>query len=180
MSDESRELADLARSIPILMEARDLPPLRRVTKSKPRLVIQETVYHQSPSGQAVAVGRPISRDLNTSDHPYSRTVTVKESPSRVDMGWCLDLSADPPRTPSQLVVQNDEGQEQRQTIPTQEELAASAGRIVEVRVGTGHDSAAVCLVRPGMSSRFEPVPGVDYYVRCLSGEVTVTVTAFPG
>lgn len=139
------------------------PPLRD------RMTIVEKVYHQPQTGEAYCCETVFERWLDDEESVYSRKMKVSEEWKLLHFGWFSDDG----KPVGMLVIRNDEGRD-LQRLPSDEEKTKTASLILEIGV---HD-LPLFDVFPGESFRATP-SGQDLYVRCLGGECSFTVFAFP-
>lgn len=136
-----------------------------------RLMVIEQVIHQpmEPPGQPVDVASPsFSAKVASDEQPIvGRVVTVGEEWRKLDLFW---LNGAPL---SCLYLDNIEGTG-RQVVPTDDEVAATDRRVVEVATANLEPFA---LVRPARTVRFEPTGSV--YLRCQEGTAKVKYSAVP-
>lgn len=159
-------------------ETSDMPAFSPASVS--RLTVVETMYFQPHGEDAVSLGKPFSRQLKGEEH-WQRTIRV--GPEWVEIKGCWLEKA------SVIRVANDEGKTV-QVIPTPEQKAVSAAKIMEVGIvavesatATMHDPPnepiGFALVAPGEDCRFEPTAWERLRFRCLKGEVRITVSILP-
>ena len=146
-----------------------------------RLTVVDKVYHQPKTGEAFCCETTFERWLDHEESVYSRKMKVGKDWQLLKFGWFTDEA----KPIGMLVIRNDEGQ-YRQTLPTDEEKAETAEKVLEVGVviiappviPDEDEFVRVFLVPPGMSNRVIPAD-TPLYVRCLGGECSYTVFAFP-
>ena len=139
------------------------PPLRG------RMTVVDKVYHQPMKGEAYCCECTFERWLDDDESVYSRKIRASEGWKQIHLGWFSDDG----KPVGMLVIRNDEGK-YLQRIPSEEEKVSLSEKVLEV--GT-HDSP-LFLVSPGESLRAVP-SGQNLFVRCLGGECSFTVFAFP-
>ncbi len=144
-------------------------------EARPRLIVVGHVCHQQPFDDA---GPPAEiawvRYLASREQPVRRTMTVGEEWRPIYAGWLTSCSA--------VVVHNHEG-ERRQRIPTEEEKAATAAKVIELSFsasGGDGDWRPDILCLPGESQGpFCPANLESVHLRCRKGEARITVNVYP-
>lgn len=143
-------------------------------KPKARLVSVSTVYHQLLPGQPTGQQRQWSRPLASDQQPYGpRTLTVGEEWMPLDCGWVTDVGY--------VVIQNEEGKF-TQTIPTEEEREAAAGKVLEVAFPGWNANDPIhhrWLVPPGETFSGTPSLASCLRIRSRSGPCRYTLTVYP-
>ena len=134
-----------------------------------RLTVIDKVYHQPKTGEAFCCESTFERWLDHEESVYSRKMKAGEAWQLLKLGWFTDEE----KTVGMLLIRNDEGSH-RQTLPTDEEKAETAKKVLEV----GVQGISLFVIPPGESFRGVP-SGQDVYVRCLGGDCSYTVFAFP-
>jgi hypothetical protein len=138
-------------------------------QERARLNVIECVYFQSPLHEPTCIETRHGRFLDTEEQPYSRRMLVGEEWTPVDTGWIGEECG-------LLVVRNHELRRVR--IPTRDEQAEDATRVVEVNF-EGLPDAYSWLVLNGESMRGLPRSTKGLKVRCRHGSTAITVTLFP-
>ncbi len=133
---------------------------------KGRLTVAESIYHQLPGKQPVALGEPFSKRLSSAHRPYQYAIILTEEWKQVDGGWLIDCSL--------LHVANDEGK-LMQRVPTIAEQEEINSRIIQVSI----ESSKPWLVAPGETFRGCPSSLADVKVRCGKGTARCTITVIP-
>ena len=131
-----------------------------------RLTIVEMIYHQIPDRQPFAVDWRSSRQLSSNERPYERNMIVTEEWEPLPGAWLTGCSM--------VHVSNQEGK-WLQCVPTVEETAAIATKVIEVSTG-----GALWLVHPGESFRGCPADLSTVRIRSRCGSIKCIVTLFPG
>lgn len=138
---------------------------------KPRLTVDsmtvvELVYHRRAGQGPISIESRFSRPLSTSEQPWRREKTVSETWEPLDLGWIT--------SPGMLVIKNEAVR--RSTIPTKEEEADDAQRVLLVRF---HPCFDACIKIPlGESCRFQ-LGEAECYVRCNRGDTQVNIFCLP-
>ena len=139
-----------------------------------RLVTVGTVYHQRPGRQPAQVGIRWVRQMASDEQPVSREIVIGEAWQPIEAGWLKDVGY--------LVLANEEGK-WTQTIPTEQEKIAAAGKVVEVGM-VGYEGDPVrrtCfLVLPGETLPCTPSCLSLLCLRCRTGQARCTLTLYPG
>jgi hypothetical protein len=132
-----------------------------------RLLVVESIFHQSPGEDPYVTEHRFARSLQTKEQPFTRKTTAGENWKSLDCGWI--------ERAGMLFIINEEGKF-RQTNPTEEELREAAKKIIEVSFTTNTD---VWLILPGESMRAYPSNIRNLLVRCRSGTARITAHIFP-
>ena len=145
----------------------------RAPALRSRLTVVEQISYQGGCDPGVAYRYQRSLALRTEDSPLFRRLVVGPNWTQLDLGGIDE--------PILVRLENEEGEDQR-VIPTDDERAAIAARIVEVGVRTdpffrlgdpavAASVAPLALAPPGESLRFQPHPDTvsRLTVRCQSG-----------
>lgn len=145
------------------------PPLRD------RMTVVDKVYHQPQNGDAYCCETTFERWLNDEESVYSRKIKVGSEWKLLHLGWFTDDS----KPVGMLVMRNNEGTH-LQALLSDEEKDQLSKRVLEVGVSIGDrdEFVPVFLVPPGESNRVVP-SATPLCVRCLGGECSFTVFAFP-
>ncbi len=153
-----------------------MPPLvpnpvpRQITISKSRIIVVETVYHQSSGLQPTAVESRYSHNLKTDEQVYGpRRIVATEEWKPLDVGWV--------KTASLLILSNEEGKN-LQVNPTQKEREDIASRVVHLAYRGLHGDGT-WMIHPGHSFRGCPNSLRELFIRCQSGQAECFVTVFP-
>lgn len=136
-----------------------------------QLVILQTVYHQSPGKDAVGSESRIARTLVSDEQPYVRHTRIGDSWTPLNTDWIPD--------PGLVVIEN-RGTQFRVN-PTDAEKAEAARKVLLVAI-RGHDGLEpipFAVVAPGESLSISPQGIRGWRLRCASGSVPVTVSAYP-
>jgi len=139
-----------------------------------RLVLVETIYHQSPTEQPKSVDGSFSKELKGDEQVYGpRRMRLTEDWVPLDAGWIKDDGA------SLLLIQNEQPKFSRTLSKAQREEVES--RVIEIGVKTGETILALESLPPGASSRFiyPLVPLGDFRVRGRAKEAVAFVTILP-
>ena len=136
------------------------------------ITVVEQIYHQPAGEEPTAYHHSFVRKLSVQEQPYSRKIKVGEGWQPLDLGWF----ADKPDAIGMVQIINDEGHF-LQTQPTDEERAAAAAKVIEMR-GSFVDKM-VWLIPPGEAQRSSPACPGDLWIRCQSGVAQATVNVFP-
>lgn len=137
-------------------------------KVKDRLVVTTAVYHQPFREQPVSVASRFVRELETNEQAFVRRRVIDEEWQLLDCGWIN-------RVASYLLLVNEEGKH-RQTIPTPEELADTAERVIEV---SHNKLEAHWLILPGASMQGTPVNLHHLFLRCCKGTARLSIFLVP-
>lgn len=144
--------------------------LQQPPQQPSQLTVVQSLYHTSGEfGPTELPPSRFARQLQSSDQPYVRHVTVGEEWTPIDAGWVKDCGM--------LCVFNREG-ESLAAIPTQEQAKQIALRVVELAFAAD-DPECFWLIRPGESFRGEPSGTRSLVVRCRKGSAKVTIAALP-
>ncbi len=134
-----------------------------------RAIVTGQVSHQSPGADAVSVVLGHVRTLEGDEQPVRRRCQVGATWEPLYRGWLSSCSC--------LVIHNHEG-EVSQTVPSAEERAAIASRVVELRLGVGDAGRLLCL--PGESlGPLCPADLTAVWIRCRDGSAKITVDILP-
>lgn len=152
----------------------------------PRLSIVERVYYQHHADVPAFSERQWSRWLKTTEQPYQRQLVVNTDWQPLDYGWI--------EKPSLFIVTNEQGLH-RSTVPTEEERADDASRVIEVAVcfqapaekdrdmHSAPKSPPVIqpftTISPGESLRLVPVYPLAYLYRSLNATARCSVFVVP-
>lgn len=140
------------------------PPVRD------RMTVVDKVYHQPMNGgDAFCCETTFERWLDSDESIYSRRSKVGEEWKALHFGWFTDEGT----SVGMLVLRNDVGRNP-QVIPSDEEKSDLSQMGLEI----GFHDLPLFVVPPGESMRAVP-SGEQLYVRCLGGECSFTVFAFP-
>lgn len=156
-------------------EAVTLPLPTAAPIAGPSIVVIQTAYYLRPGREVVAAeSRWETRvaAVMADQQPYAREITVDETWAPLDLGWLSGGKA------GWIDIANDEGR-RWERIPTDEERAAVARRVVEVSASPLVDHLPEWEVLPGRSHQGAPVRPL--FVRCRpgGGAAKIVVTAFP-
>lgn len=133
-----------------------------------RLTVVEQVYFQNINSQPINADSRFSRNLETEASPTKQRLSVEEE-------WRAVIY--PGFNVGMVVIVNEEGSLGRVN-PTEEELAATKAKIVEVSCGIT-SSPYSWLIPPGESHRGTPADISRMYLRCQKGTAMCTVHLFP-
>lgn len=134
--------------------------------NRARVTVVEQVYCCTADDQPLSQENRFQLRITSDEQPYFRRFRISENWQPLDAGWL--------QSASMVVIANEEGKQQTK-IPTPDEAAELAARVVEV----GRDGIAFARVRPGATARFEPAALTQLQLRCCSGTATVTLMAAP-
>lgn len=152
----------------------DAPVLMPINSEKGTLTVVERVYHQLDSDQPTSVETSFTQRVMSDEQPYSRRMKVGEEWVPIGKGWLEECAM--------LVLRNDP--ESRFTIPSDEEKAADAVKVIEVGTDIGtHGPFHVirwAYLSPEKSLRIAPSDIDKIMVRCQAGIGRLLVSAFPG
>ena len=145
------------------------PIIGPIPAMRARLVVVESVYHQSPDGQPTSAEGAYARQLDTDEQPYARKCKATEEWRPLDCGW-LDRA-------SMLHVVNEEGRFLVQ--PTDAEREEVNRKLIELAVSVQGSLTPFAEIPPHETARFRPVDPKALRVRCRSGAAKFTLTLFP-
>jgi hypothetical protein len=134
---------------------------------KSRLGVVEHVYHQSSNDQPMQVEGRFSRPLLSNEQPFRRKLTATQERKRLETAWIDDAGM--------LCLANEEGKCE-QVVPTPEQRALNAAKVVELSYGDSDDK---WLILPGETFRGQPSNVKNLFVRCQCGTAECWVTIFP-
>lgn len=140
---------------------------------KGRITVVERVYYESEQDPVREIAElAYTVFVRSDEQPWGpRRQTIGEKWVELDLGYLA-------RSPvSELVVENLEGTKWH-VQPSEEQIAALAGKVIELAVNGGVDNFVFARVRAGRACRFEPADVV--WARCISGEAKVKISAAPG
>lgn len=139
---------------------------------KSHITIVDMTYYRAEGEQPIVVSSRFGRDLQTTEQPYIRRVTITEKWEQLQLGWIqqcglLILAVDPPSYKVQ---------------PTPEERNEAESKVVEVIWNLDNPQWGI-RIPPGEDARFQPIyriPETEFrlYARCLNGQTKLTVHAF--
>lgn len=156
----------------------EIPPTPKQKVPGAQLIVNQTVIHQLTYGQAQELvphqdGSFVAL-IDSTEQPISKDYSVGPDWQPLSLWWLADKPI------SHLIFVNREGRF-RGGNPTPEHKALVLSRTVEVGVvEKAHPVVRCALVPPQESSRFRPVPGALYFVRCPNGPAKLTIAAVPG
>jgi len=133
------------------------------------MTVVEHVYHQPFGEQPVGVDSSFNRKLDSDEQMFVRKFRVTEEWTPINVGWV--------ESAGMLMLSNDEGRS-LQTLPSDEEKAAVAARVVELKYQDAPDDQA-WTVLPGESMRAMPSQASLLMLRCRSESARVTLTLIP-
>ena len=119
---------------PILLER--FEPSEKMKRA--RITLHFQLHHEYPGDQPTSVQCVPYDWLESDEEPYSRRIVVGEHWQEIEQGWL--------GTSGMLFIENQEGRG-RQTIPSKEEAADTAKRVVEISFYA--KDANVWTLRPG-------------------------------
>lgn len=142
-----------------------------------RFGLNQTLYYQSAGGEQKAYSSIYSGRCELEEKPYERNLRVTEEWQQLDVGWFKDY---PDKQPEEMLLINEEGS-LLQRIPTEEEKASIASRVVEVGAVAGETGIIlpVAKVKPGRSLRYSPQEVRRVWLRCRSGVARVSLVLIP-
>lgn len=143
-------------------------------KVKSQLTVVETIYHQPANKQPVAILPGFSMDLITNDPALHQEFILTE-----EWEHLLPIT-NPMANCSQVMIANKEI-EPRQTIPTEEEVAAEKAAIIEVGIVDRCSVVSMMQVSRGQSIRFCPASSMLHKIRirCLKGKTLAQISIYP-
>lgn len=138
-----------------------------------RITVRELVYHQQQGKQPKHIETRFCSSSAEKEQAYERTKTVGTAWERVSFGWVENCG---------MLVLRNEGTTY-EINPTAEQKAADERKVLEIAFAAPGCDARQPLypafsISPKTSARFKPT--AQMYVRCIEGEVELTVAAFPG
>jgi hypothetical protein len=141
-----------------------------------RITVRESVYYQQRGKQPTNVETRFHATSDEKEQAYERTKVIGNQWERIDLGWVKHCG---------MLVLRNEGT-LYEVIPEMEQKAVDDRKVLEIAFAapgcdnvTGPPLYAVLSITPKASARFKPCD-VQMYVRCVEGEVELTVAAFPG
>lgn len=137
--------------------------------SKSRIGCRVQAFHQQPNAPPAVADPAWGRFVESDEQPWVRQLTVGPEWQALDCGWVERAGL--------MVLQNTEGKFP-QVIPTEEERAAVAARVVELAYKPC-PAFATWVVRPGAAHVGEPGDVKLLRVRCRSGTARCTLYLFP-
>lgn len=138
-----------------------------------RLTVVEMLYHQQGVLNPESFQHNYSRELKTDEQTYGpRRDKVGEEWQELKLGWFSDKGLNC----GLLRIVNEEGGQQ-QRIPTPEQLAETAAKVIEYCYKGGE--AKPFLLHPQESCRVYPSNIEGLMIRCRKGVAKYTVVAFP-
>lgn len=141
-------------------------------RQKNRLTVFEQVSFQEVGNpRAVVADARFSRQLDSDEQVYQRTITVKKGWQKLDLGWIA------PGGCSCLVLENKRPQWSAK--PSQEEVDLAESMVVEVSFRGGIDTDSDAVLPVGETCRLRPTLRQPLYVSCPAGEARLTISAFP-
>lgn len=145
------------------------PPQNR---PKRLLTSVQSFYFEVEGQQPQSVNIPgYSRSLAEveEDQLWERHIKVSEKWASLDYGWVEQCAF--------VLLRNTEGG-QIKTIPTPEQVAENAKKVIEI--GFGNKPTPLLYLHPGESQPLSPVDFKSLRIRCKSGVSRVILTAVPG
>ncbi len=144
---------------------------------KDRITVVSTVYLQPAGEKPASVESRFDRELETQEQFYTRRLKATEEWQLIDPGW---LGVD---GIGMMVIANDEGKN-LQTIPTDEEKADTATRVLEIcflypTKMENFPFACQWLTLPGESMQAYPSTLTGLHIRCRKDTAKFTVSLFP-
>jgi len=132
-----------------------------------RITVIDRVYHQRLGEEAQEFPCTFSRELETTEQPYTRQLVATEEWKPLDHGWIERVGM--------LIVVNQEGRF-LQTNPSKEQKDEAAKKILELQY---EGSAWSWLIPPGESFRGMPGDITNLLIRSRSGTIKFTVHVLP-
>lgn len=145
---------------------------------KSRLTVVEQVYHTAvrdghPDQPTQHASVPFTRELESDEQVWQRTLKVGEAWQPIDQGWLDEAGV------GLLLLQNEEGRF-TQTKPSPEEKEEAAKKVVEVGASFITGASGMVFAVPAGESARVPNPDMNHLmIRCQHGTARVTVTLFP-
>lgn len=143
----------------------EYPPPRRVAD---RVTVVEQISHQRAGRNPISYPSSFTRELKTSEQPYSREITVGPEWQPLDTGWIAECG--------QLSIVNKAGSFPYQRQPTKEQLEESAKQILEVG---DRFSEFRWRIPAGESLRGFPSDAKLLFIRSQHGTITCIITLIP-
>lgn len=142
-----------------------------------RLGVNQTLYYQKMNGEQKAYTSKYTAVCRMEEAPYERNLRVTEEWQQLDSGWFREY---PGKEPEEMLLVNEEGS-LLQRIPTEEEKASIASRIVEVGAVAGETGIVlpVAKIKPGRSLRYSPQEVGRVWLRCRKGVARVSLVLIP-
>jgi hypothetical protein len=139
-----------------------------------RLTVVENVYHQPPGSDAMAVTSTYARWLDSDEQPHQRKTRIGESWQPIETGWVPE--------PGLILIENKG--HHFQVNPTDRQRKEADAKILLIGVHSAPGDAASFVIpfveiAPGESLRISPREIQRWAIRCASGFVQTTITAFP-
>lgn len=141
---------------------------------KPRMTVTGYVHYRLRDRQPVTVPIRFTRELEKAEQLFQRYgLEAKGDWAPLQVSWPEWESK-----PAQIVISNQAPEWSE--VPTPEQRADAAAKILEVGVKIGTQVVPFAWVRPGETSfTLEPAPGAEYYVRCKSNGCKYNVYSVP-
>lgn len=156
-------------------------------KMKPRLVIVENVYHQTPGQGPQSFVSRYTRWLDSDEQTYTRKTKAGPEWKALELGWvesCCQLTVTNLHPcPTEMVLTEEQTgdveshllfvgilREETATHPQRKTMWSKASHMTVLEFAK---------IYPGESCRFEPVAGVKYVIRALSDGTPFVLNAIP-
>lgn len=136
-----------------------------------QLVILQTVYHQSPGKDAVGSESRVGRTLASDEQPYVRHTRAGEEWKPLDTDWIPD--------PGLVVIENRGTQFRVNPTEVEKVEAALKTLLVAVDGSDGLEPIPFALIPPGESFVAFPQEIARWRIKCASGSVAITISAYP-
>ncbi len=153
-----------------------------------KITVVESIYHRPGPNQPMSqVPIQFSRDCHTDEQTYGpRQIRVGPEWQPIELGWFKDQ----PLNVGMIVLVNNEGRF-TQRVPTEEERAEAASKVIEVGILIGQDDGSFhkgplidiilpfAIVIPTEGQRLTPADPLLLRIRCRNGIARCTLTIFP-
>lgn len=136
--------------------------------AKSRLTIVEQVSFISPEDPPKSDENRWSIPISSDEQPYGRKTRATPEWKPLDCGWVKECSV--------LIIYNLEGKN-RQKIPTEEEKAETASKVLELALDGTH--IASIAIPPGSSIRITPIDCTAISIRSACGLLQYSYTLYP-
>lgn len=146
--------------------------------TKTFLTVVETIVHQRLDEQPIPIESHYQVSLTSNDDPcIRRRMMVSEEWMPLKGNWVDQCS--------EMLIKNETGKG-AQTVPTEQESADLAAKVVEVAYVETIDNPQIedpsryaWQILPGRSMRASPRSLADIRIRCVNGEAECTLAVFP-
>lgn len=136
-----------------------------------RLTIYSSIYRQTETEEPEGLEIRIQRSLSSLEQVYERRTMVGKDWRPIDTGYIKDNAG-------LLVIENRAGFQNASRIPTEEEKARTAKKVVELCVDDGTVEIVFARIPPGEAFPFPPENLSLWRIRCIE-TAPIRILAIP-